>query len=212
MHLPKIHLPKIGRPRHGTVVAYVALFMALSSGAYAATGGTFILGHTNRANTVSTLARTGTNGPALKVLTRLSSNPPLAVNGHGKVTNLNADLLDGQSSAAFQLGAFTPLTMTNAWTGNCFGGGAPGYARVGRVVYLHGTMCRASASGLAAFTLPAAVRPSNTLWLAVNQCDAATGRIVISSSGSTSAQSDPQNANAASCFTSLAGVSYTLPY
>ncbi len=39
---------RIPRPSHATVVAYIALFLALSGTAYAATGGTFILGRATR--------------------------------------------------------------------------------------------------------------------------------------------------------------------
>lgn len=35
---------KLRPPSHPTVVAYLALFMALFGGAYAATGGTLVLG------------------------------------------------------------------------------------------------------------------------------------------------------------------------
>lgn len=206
-------MPQIGRPRHSTVVAYVALFLSLSGTAYAATGGTFVLGHTNKAGTVSTLQRTTTNGAALRVLTRQSSNPPFAVNGTGKVANLNADRLDGLDSTALRLGAFTSLTMTNMWAGNCVQGGKPGFAQVGRVVYLHGEFCGSSGSnGLSPFTLPASVRPSKNVYLTAHQCQANTGRIVISPAGTVRVDSDPGDPTSAQCLTSLSGVFYTLPY
>ena len=53
----RIHIP---RPAHATVVAYVALFVAMSGTAVAATGGSFVLG---RANTASKTAQfTGPDG------------------------------------------------------------------------------------------------------------------------------------------------------
>ena len=38
------------RPQHSTVVAYLALFVALGGTASAATGGTFLLGRSNYAS------------------------------------------------------------------------------------------------------------------------------------------------------------------
>jgi hypothetical protein len=80
---------------HATAVAYLALFMAMSGTAAAATGGTFVLGKANTAETVSTL--TNSTGPALS-LRAPEGAAPLQVNRTVKVTNLNADLLDGIDS------------------------------------------------------------------------------------------------------------------
>jgi hypothetical protein len=87
-------------PTHATVVSYLALFVALGGTAYAATGGNFILGHANKANQASSLTNTGA-GPALTLATKKGSTPPLAVSNGTKITNLNADKLDGLSSSAF---------------------------------------------------------------------------------------------------------------
>jgi hypothetical protein len=53
------------RPSHGTLVAYVALFIALGGTTYAATGGNFILGKSNSASTATQLSSGA--GNALKV-------------------------------------------------------------------------------------------------------------------------------------------------
>lgn len=100
---------KIKAPSHGTVIAYLALFMAMSGTAAAATGGTFILGRSNAASTQTVLTNSGT-GPVLALSTR-TGQVPLAVSaGAGKATNLNSDKLDGLDSTAFarsgDLGAF----------------------------------------------------------------------------------------------------------
>jgi hypothetical protein len=207
-----MHLPRIGRPAHSTVVAYVALFMALSGGAYAATGGTFLLGRSNTASTTTNLSRT-TAGAPLRLTTNLAASPPLAVNGTGRVANLNADRIDGLDSTALRLGAFTPLTMTNTWGGNCLQSGDPGFARVGNVVYLHGEMCGLPAhEHESPFTLPASVRPTKTVRLTTTQCAGGTGRIVIRPTGMVEVVADPQDLSTAQCSVSLAGVFYTLPY
>jgi hypothetical protein len=83
-----------------TVIGAVTiLVLAANSAVYAATGGKFILGKTNKANKVSTLKRT-TSGSALNLVTKSSGNAPMTVNGRGKVGNLNADLVDGLDSTA----------------------------------------------------------------------------------------------------------------
>jgi hypothetical protein len=88
-------------PKHATVVAYLALFVALGGSAYAATGGNFVLGHSNAANQATALKNTG-SGPALKLTTGDGATAPLAVSNGTKVAKLNADQVDGLSAAAFQ--------------------------------------------------------------------------------------------------------------
>ncbi|HET6154257.1 MAG TPA: hypothetical protein VFE15_15040 [Marmoricola sp.] len=80
--------------------AVTVLVLASNTVALAATGHSFLLGKTNKANKTTTLSRT-TAGAALTVKTKSSTNPPFVVNGTGKVTHLNADSLDGKDSTAF---------------------------------------------------------------------------------------------------------------
>ena len=98
-------------PSPATFIALLALFVSLGGTAYAATGGTFILGHANSASTASSLTSTVATGPALivtntggKPAAKFSTNSgvaPFQVNGATKVTNLNADKVDGKSAADF---------------------------------------------------------------------------------------------------------------
>ena len=101
------------RPSHGTVVAYLALFIALGGTAVAATGGNVILGKANSASSKTSLSAaisstalqltntgTGTGATALG-LNVASGHAPFTVNSPTKVANLNADRLDGQDSTAF---------------------------------------------------------------------------------------------------------------
>jgi len=90
---------RLHRPSHATVVAYVALFFAMSGTAYAATGGTFLIGKSNYATTATGL--TNSAGTALSLASK-TGYPPLAVNQTVKVSRLNADLLDGVDSSALQ--------------------------------------------------------------------------------------------------------------
>jgi hypothetical protein len=98
--------------------AVTVLVLAANTAVYAATGGKFILGQTNKANKASTLKRT-TSGSALNLTTKSSTNSPMTVNGTGKVTNLNADKLDGHDSSFFASGGYStgftsPVVMTSA--------------------------------------------------------------------------------------------------
>jgi hypothetical protein len=90
-----------------TVIGAVTiLVLAANSAVYAATGGKFILGKTNKANKVSTLKRT-TSGAALNLVTKSSSNAPLSTNGKGMVANLNADKVDGLDASALRSSTLT---------------------------------------------------------------------------------------------------------
>ena len=73
--------------------------VAATGGAYAATGGTFILGKANTAGATTSL--TNRNGSAL-ALNAKAGQPALKVNTGAMVKNLNSDRLDGLHRAAFQ--------------------------------------------------------------------------------------------------------------
>jgi hypothetical protein len=87
--------------RARTLLAAVGIAGLLVVGAeavaYAATGNPLILGHSNRAHASTTVRNTG-SGPVLK-LRASAGQPALAVNTNTKITNLNADLVDGQSAS-----------------------------------------------------------------------------------------------------------------
>jgi hypothetical protein len=89
------------KPSHGTVVAYVALTIAMSGSAYAATGGSFLLGKSNQADRPSAIVNTGT-GPALTMRSQPGSPPFSVANNTRRVTGLNADLVDGVHASALQ--------------------------------------------------------------------------------------------------------------
>jgi hypothetical protein len=100
-------------PSPAMVVALVALAVSLSGTAIAANGGNFILGKANTA-TAQTGLTANRAGKALQVtntstgtgatplgLTSAATTPPFTTNSSTKVTNLNADLLDGIDSNGF---------------------------------------------------------------------------------------------------------------
>jgi hypothetical protein len=74
----------------------LALIFGVASAALGADGDFFKVGKGNFASAVSTLTKSGV-GPALRL--KVGSGAPLAVNSSTKVTNLNADKLDGMDSA-----------------------------------------------------------------------------------------------------------------
>jgi hypothetical protein len=81
--------------RKGAFVAGAIAAMVIGSGsAYAANGGTLILGHKNSATKLTTLKNS--KGTALKLTSRRGT-APLAVNSGAKVANLNSDKVDGVS-------------------------------------------------------------------------------------------------------------------
>src|SRR4051794_32733925 len=93
---------KLRRPAHSTVVAYAALVLAMSGTAVAATGGSFLLGHANGAGRTTSLTNHGT-GAALRVAAHNLTTAPLSVGRNKtKIRNLNADFLDGLTSARLQ--------------------------------------------------------------------------------------------------------------
>jgi hypothetical protein len=205
------------KPRHATLVAYLALFVAMGGSAYAATGGNFILGHSNSADQPTGLKNTGA-GAALKLGN--VSGPAFTVPNHAKIHDLNADRLDGLDSSQLQPKLpprlqFTNLSLINGWTGGCFGTGAPGVAIDAQgVVHMRGGMCTTGTSARP-FILALRFRPTKDLFIAVDECNITTGRIHIEPTGDVIVTSDPTrtvDSSDAQCFTSLGGVSYTLPF
>jgi hypothetical protein len=95
---------RLHRPSHATVVAYLALFFAMTGTAAAATGNVFILGQDNRADHASVLVNR--SGTPLELRAK-SGKAPLRVNTEKRVRHLNSDLLDGKDSTQF-LAALCP--------------------------------------------------------------------------------------------------------
>jgi hypothetical protein len=76
------------------------LVVGIDAVSYAATGDALILGHSNNAGQSTTVSNTG-SGPVLK-LHASAGQPALSVNTNNKITNLNADYVDGQSASQLQ--------------------------------------------------------------------------------------------------------------
>jgi hypothetical protein len=106
-------------------------------------------------------------------------------------------------SAAF----FRPLTLVNGWTSNPFSTNFAGVAVVGGVVHLRGGIS-AGTTGVA-FTLPPDARPSSTVYVPTNTADATKGRLMITTDGVVTVQSEGTFTNASN-FTSLDGISFVM--
>lgn len=107
----------IHRPSHATVVAYLALVLTMTGTAYAATGGTFLLGKANRAGVTTALTNRG-KGAALRLNAHNLTTPVLSVGrNHTHIRNLNADYLDGVTASRLQrrvTGTCGPTTSIEA--------------------------------------------------------------------------------------------------
>jgi hypothetical protein len=78
--------------------AVTVLVLAANTVAMATTGKAILAGKINTTSKMTSISRT-TPGTGLQVKTKSTANAPFAVNGKGRVVNLNADTVDGLDSA-----------------------------------------------------------------------------------------------------------------
>lgn len=104
--------------------------------------------------------------------------------------------------------AYTVLPLINGWSN--YGGGT-GVAKVSLgngIVRFKGAIETAGVDDTP-FILPPGLRPSGTVYVPVDLCNATNGRLIISSNGNVDVQSEGPFSDAA-CFTSLEGASFAL--
>jgi len=117
--------------------------------------------------------------------------------------------LDGVAFAAAGA-AFSPLLVTvNGWTAAPFATSNPAVSVVDGIVRLKGAIANGTSTD--AFVLPFGIRPSTNVYVSVDLCNGAAGRLNIAPSGLVSVQAASGNLAEAQCFTSLDGVSFVLP-
>ena len=114
--------------------------------------------------------------------------------------------LDG-ASFALSASSFTPLTLVNGWTNAPYGTSNAALANINGIVHFEGAI--ASGTSPVAFTLPAGFRPATNVYVPVDLCNAANGRLDIAPSGVVSVQAEGSFSDA-QCFTSLDGASFAL--
>jgi hypothetical protein len=103
---------------------------------------------------------------------------------------------------------FTPLQLINGWTGAPFATSVPALSTINGIVQFRGAM-GTSGSNTSPFLLPSSSRPSTDVYVPVDLCNAALGRLHIQPSGQVDVQVENSFSDA-QCFTSLEGVSFAL--
>ena len=100
------------------------------------------------------------------------------------------------------------LSTINGWTSgqSQYGTGGPAWAVQNGVVYLSGSVLQPSSTGQEFAVLPAAARPSKTLFIPVYTLGDTQGYLVIYPTGEVMAWASPESN--AQGFTSLAGISF----
>lgn len=101
--------------------------------------------------------------------------------------------------------AQTALTLENGWTGQPFHTRKPRAGLVGGVVHLSGAVADGTSAGV--FTLPVGLRPTKLVYIQVDLCSAANGRLLIDTDGTAQIESEFDFTDA-QCFTSLEGASF----
>ena len=101
----------------------------------------------------------------------------------------------------------TSLTLINGWHNYSKGTNKPSITAIKGVAYFKGAIAT-SGTNADPFILPAAFRPTATVYTKVDLCNAHNGRIQISTDGTV--QVEAQDFAQAQCFTSLEGVSFAL--
>ncbi|MGC4092975.1 MAG: trypsin-like serine protease [Polyangiaceae bacterium] len=112
--------------------------------------------------------------------------------------------LDGVSFATTSTAA-TPLTLQNGWLNAPFATRNAAVRISSGIVRLDGAVAGGTDAPL--FTLPAAFRPPNVVYVPVDLCAGAKGRLIIQPTGVVKVQAET-NFSDAKCFTSLEGVTF----
>jgi hypothetical protein len=151
-------------------------------------------------------------GPGLAAAgVTLGTGSPLVATLPAATTKITLTAVSGGRSAIATEQVATPVTplkLENGWTGGPFGTAQPAATLVSGVVHFQGAMAT-SGTNPVAFTLPPALRPASNVYVPVDLCNAANGRLLIQPSGQVSVQAEGAFSGA-QCFTSLDGASYVL--
>ncbi len=136
------------------LLAAVLVVGGANLAAYAANGSPLLLGKNNKATKVTKLKNS--KGTALSLKSK-TGTAPLQVSSNTKVTNLNADLIDGADSSALQTKSFT-YTLSAATTTSAFVFFALNGLPAGKYIVSYNVPIATTggASGAGCFVLPAA--------------------------------------------------------
>jgi hypothetical protein len=114
--------------------------------------------------------------------------------------------IDAASSRA-ATATFQPLTLVNGWVNAPFSTTNAGVTVVSGKVQLRGAI-NTTGTNTVPFTLPVGFRPNTDVYVPINLCDSAKGRLYIQPNGTTSVQVEGGVWSNAQCFTSLEGASF----
>jgi hypothetical protein len=155
---------------------------------------------------INTAGGSGTKGGGTGILAFSGAGPGgLAGDFRGDVRVTGALLVETPRPLAFQ-----NLALLNGWTGGPAGTAVPGIAEDAQgIVHFRGAMSNSGTFNANAFVVAAQYRPSHTVFVTVDMCNATTGRIEIRANGNVLAEDTASGVNA-KCFTSLDGVTYAL--
>jgi len=118
--------------------------------------------------------------------------------------------LDGASFAPSSSG-FTAMSLTFGWTNAPFGTSNAAAVNIGGIVHLKGAVANSAIpNGLLSspFVLPVGFRPQESIYVEVDMCDAARGRLMIDPDGTVVVDGGHSQTGIGGCFTSLDGVTF----
>jgi len=104
-------------------------------------------------------------------------------------------------------GGWTSLTLQNGWTTSPFGTSVAAVRTISGIVHLKGAIAT-TGSNPVPFTLPGGFRPASVVFVPVDLCNAANGRLQIEPTGVVTVQAEGGAFSNAACFTSLDGASF----
>jgi hypothetical protein len=110
--------------------------------------------------------------------------------------------LDGASFAP-KATSFTSLTLINGWTNAPFGTSNAAVRKISGLVHFKGAIAT-TGTNAQPFTLPAGFLPTTDVYVPVDLCNAANGRLHITPAGAVTVQAQNSFSDA-QCFTSLDG-------
>jgi hypothetical protein len=121
----------------------------------------------------------------------------------------NAACLTSLDGASFAKSGqfFTKLTLLNGWTNAPFGTSKAQVHGGSGVIHFKGAVAT-SGSNPVPFKLPNAFRPHKNVFVKVDLCNGANGRLDIMPSGAVTVVAEANNFTNAACFTSLDGVTF----
>jgi hypothetical protein len=123
----------------------------------------------------------------------------------------NAQCFTSLEGASFALSTagFTALTLQNGWINAPFATRDAAVTNISGMIRFGGAMATGGNDGIA-FTLPVGFRPATNVYVPVDLCSAAKGRLVIQPTGVVTVQAEAGAFSSAQCFTSLEGASFAL--